>query len=195
MTDLLQDLPLRRHPRQARSRAKVSRALDAAERLLDTDGVEALNLTRVASEAGLTAGALHQYLPDRDVIIEVLSARYHRRLEALMEAAVASVDGQDPIGATLDAITEVYRDSDSLRAQRLRAGPHDSSEHYRRMTAILERALLAHGLVSPERSTAVAGTLFFAVDGVFRESFRRSPQGDPELLVEVERLVRAYLPA
>ena len=69
-------LPLRRQPNQARSRDKVARALAAADDLLDEAGPDALTLNRVAERAGLTAGALHQYLPDRDAIVEVLAARY-----------------------------------------------------------------------------------------------------------------------
>src|SRR3954447_25159346 len=63
----------RRVPRQARAREKLARVLEAADRLLAEEGVEALTTTRVAAAAGVSVGALYQYLPDRDAITEPLA--------------------------------------------------------------------------------------------------------------------------
>ena len=116
MAEPLEHLPLRRIPAQSRSRAKVARALAAADRLLDEKGPEALNLTRVAQEAGLSAGALHQYLPDRDAILRVLAARYYERLEALMAALMQVPDSAADIGGLLEAVVGIYRDEAALRS-------------------------------------------------------------------------------
>ena len=80
-------IPLQRAPRQQRSREKVARALAAASDLVAREGVSALTLPRVAEAAGVSVGALYQYLPDRDAIVRALVAEYHARLEALLENA------------------------------------------------------------------------------------------------------------
>ena len=189
-------LPLRRQPNQARSRDKVARALAAADDLLDEAGPDALTLNRVAERAGLTAGALHQYLPDRDAIVEVLAARYHERLEALMVDAMArpaDPQADDPIGTTLAAVAEVYRDTAALRSLRLGHQGTSSRAHKQRMAAHLARALAARGLVDGATAERVAPVIFFAADGVVQEAFRREPGGDPDLLEELGSMLRAYL--
>ena len=53
------DVPrLRRVPRQARSRERLARMLDAAEELLVAEGPGALTTTRVAATAGVSVGSL-----------------------------------------------------------------------------------------------------------------------------------------
>jgi AcrR family transcriptional regulator len=53
--------------------------LKAADRLLAAEGTDALTTTRVAAEAGVSIGALYQYLPDRDAILHALADRYLTR--------------------------------------------------------------------------------------------------------------------
>lgn len=194
MSEDLEHLPLQRHPTQARSRAKVVRALDAADDLLDESGPAGLNLTQVAKRAGVSAGALYPYLPDRGVILEVLAARYHRRLEELLRDAVAGLEGEgDLVGATLDRVAGVYRHSAGLRSLRLDHGSGESLAHRERMAAILEEVFRAHALVPSERAAAAAEVVFFAAHGVMQEAFRRRPEGDPTLIAGLVEMLRAYL--
>lgn len=190
----LDALPLRRKPAQDRSRAKVERALDAADRLLDAAGPSALSLNRVAAEAGLSVGALHQYLPDRDAIVEVLAARYHRRLEALLEDALRGPSTGDPIRAVLRGVVNVYRSETALRSVRLEGSEAASRAHKRRMAEALRTLLVARGWAHGAKAKAVADVAFFAADAVLHEAFRRAPDGDRALLRELERMLRAYLP-
>lgn len=180
---------LHRVPRQARSREKVAQALAAAERLLASEGVGALSITRVAAEAGVSVGALHQYLPDRDAIVHALLTRYHARFERLMGELVARpVDpGEDVVRALVADFAALYRGSTGIRA----LGPRvEARDHKTRMVALVGRLLDARGIGSDE---AVARTAFTAADAVLHEAFRDDPAGDPLLLAELELLLRTYL--
>lgn len=193
---------LRRVPVQARSREKVERALAAAAALLEREGVAAITLLRVADEADISVGALHQYLPDRESILVALSADYHVRHEQLMDELVAALAGErageragDPIGAVLGAVVELYRQQAGTRA--LRAALQSTAqlrltrEHKERMVAKVETLLIARGLAHPGDGTARA--VFHTADALMHEAFASDDEGDPVLLRELERLLRAYL--
>src|SRR5919202_2147736 len=99
MADVAAEIPrLRRVPRQARSRARLQRMLDAADELLASEGAEALTTTRVAEAAGVSVGSLYQYLPDKEAIVEALAGRYLAEFEALMEELAAQAPFEDPVG-------------------------------------------------------------------------------------------------
>src|SRR3569833_4143444 len=110
---------LRRVPRQARAREKLARVLEATDRLLAEEGVEALTTTRVAAAAGVSVGALYQYLPDRDAITEALAEGYLARLEDLMTSfadQAAKETWDDPVGLLVDAFAALYRAEPGFRA-------------------------------------------------------------------------------
>lgn len=76
--------PLRRRPRQARSRALVDAIVDAAARILARDGRESLTTNRVADDAGVSVGSLYQYFPNRESIIDAVADRHSARVSAVM---------------------------------------------------------------------------------------------------------------
>ncbi|WP_121255878.1 TetR/AcrR family transcriptional regulator [Nocardioides ferulae] len=195
---------LHRVPRQARSREKVVRALAAAERLLERDGAPALTVTGVAREAGLSVGALHQYLPDREAMTRALLTRYHARFERLLarlvEEAAGRPGGIGELDVVVAAFADLHRRSAGVRA--LRGERPDSEpetrEHKARMAALLLRLLRELGLlagVSDDRAALVARTAFATADALMHEAFREDPEGDPRLLAELDRLLAAYLHA
>ena len=116
------DVPrLRRVPRQARSRERLARMLDAAEELLVAEGPGALTTTRVAAAAGVSVGSLYQYLPDKEAIVEALAGRYLAEFEGLMEALAEEASAAperwtDPVGRLLDAFAQRYRERPGYRA-------------------------------------------------------------------------------
>src|SRR3954468_21993062 len=110
---------LRRVPRQARSRARLQRMLDAADALLATEGAAALTTTRVAEAAGVSVGSLYQYLPDKGAIVEALARRYLAEFEEVMDKVVeraASESWDDPVGVLIDTFAEHYRRRPGYRA-------------------------------------------------------------------------------
>ncbi|MGW1274458.1 TetR family transcriptional regulator [Streptomyces sp. NPDC002491] len=197
-------VPLRRTPRQARSRARLALMLEAAERILVAEGVEALTTTRVAAEAKVSVGSLYQYLPDRNAIIDALATGYFARLEGVMDdlvRAAAQERWDDPVGVLIDTYAEVYRTEHGFRAlwfgsgltERTRAADR---EHKGRMADGIRRVLRALGVTGDDESLARAGhTAILAADALAQEAFRRAPEGDALLLDEAKTMLRAYLTA
>jgi AcrR family transcriptional regulator len=196
------ELPLRRTPRQARSREKLARVLEAADRLLAAEGAEALTTTRVAAEAGVSVGALYQYLPDRDAIIDTLADRYLARLETLMNAYAESAAAEtwpDPVAVLVDAFAGLYRSEPGLRAlwfgrhltERTRAADR---VHKRSMAEGLHRILVAQHLLPADEAAATAcRTAFLAADAVIQEAFRTEATGATDLLDQLKTMLRSYL--
>ncbi|MFJ9742143.1 TetR family transcriptional regulator [Streptomyces sp. NPDC101166] len=196
--------PLRRTPRQARSRARLALVLQAAERVLVDEGVEALTTTRVAAEAKVSVGSLYQYLPDRGAIIDALAAGYFTRLEAAMDElarAAAAERWADPVGVLVDAFAGIYRSEHGFRAlwfgsgltERTRAADR---EHKRRMADGVRRVLLALDAADDDEALARAcHAATLAADALAQEAFRRDPEGDRAVLDEAKVMLRGYLTA
>ncbi|MEH0548415.1 TetR/AcrR family transcriptional regulator [Streptomyces sp. B21-105] len=194
--------PLRRTPRQARSRARLALMLEAAERILVDEGVEALTTTRVAAEAKVSVGSLYQYLPDRNAIIDALATGYFARLEGVMDdlvLAAAQERWDDPVGVLIDTYAEVYRTEHGFRAlwfgsgltERTRAADR---EHKGRMADGIRRVLRALGVAGDDEALARAGhAAILAADALAQEAFRRAPEGDALLLDEAKTMLRSYL--
>jgi AcrR family transcriptional regulator len=195
---------LRKVPQQARSRAKVARVLEAADRLLAGEGAESLTTTRVAAEAGVSVGSLYQYLPDRAAIIDALAAGYLAKLEALMESFVDAAHAErwpDPVEVLVEAFAALYRDEAGFRA--LWFGRHLTEEtraadrrHKRTMATGVHRILCAQGVLHDDDQAAMfCYTAFLAADAVMQEAFRTEPAGAADLLDELKTLLRSYLAA
>jgi AcrR family transcriptional regulator len=194
--------PLRRTPRQARSKARLALVLRAAERILVEEGVEALTTTRVAAEAQVSVGSLYQYLPDRGAIIDALAAGWFSRLEGVMDDLVraAAVERwEDPVGVLIDAYAGIYRTEHGFRAlwfgsgltERTRAADR---EHKRRMADGIRRVLLALEVVRDDEPLARAcHAAVLTADALAQEAFRRVPDGDAALLEEAKVMLRGYL--
>ncbi|MGW4525583.1 TetR family transcriptional regulator [Amycolatopsis sp. NPDC004378] len=193
---------LRRVPRQERSRQKLAKVLEAADRLLAEDGVEALTTTRVAAAAGVSVGALYQYLPDRDAITEALADGYLARLEDLMTAFAAQAAQEtwdDPVGLLVDAFAALYRAEPGFRALWLGRGLTEVTReadraHKAVMATGVHRVLVAQGLLRDDDPAATAcRTAFLAADAVIQEAFRADPNGVAALLDQLKAMLRAYL--
>jgi AcrR family transcriptional regulator len=185
------DVPrLRRVPRQARSRERLARMLDAAEELLVAEGPAALTTTRVAAAAGVSVGSLYQYLPDKEAIVEALAGRYLAEFEALMEELAAHAPFEDPVGTLIDAFAARYRERPGYRAlwfgreltPALRAADLENK------SALANALLRAVGLGDGARTQAHAGVLI--ADALLQEAFRTD---SPELVEEAKRVLRLYL--
>ena len=64
-----------RLPRQARSRATFERLLDAAEELLEHEGVDGTSMAAVAQRAGSSIGALYTRVPDKTTLVRAVQLR------------------------------------------------------------------------------------------------------------------------
>ncbi len=193
---------MRRVPRQARSRERLAQVLAVADRLVATEGVEALRMVRLAQEAGISAGSLYQYLPDRDAVLAALAESYLERIEVVLAELVtasARERWEDPVAVLVDGFSEIYRRENGFRA--LWFGQHGSEAirhadraHKRRMADGLRIVLLAQQAV-PDRDWLPDACLSaqLMADALMQEAFRIDPEGDPKLLRELKFGLRGYL--
>src|ERR1022692_4446493 len=80
--------PARRLPVQSRSQHTVQRVLDAASSLLEQMPLEVVTTTRIATEAGLSIGALYRFFPDKQTIVDAIAVRHVIQFRSLVEETV-----------------------------------------------------------------------------------------------------------
>lgn len=82
---------LRRKPSQTRSREKVALILDCATALIAQQGSDAMRMSEVALNAGISIGALYQYFPDKTAIVRVLAQRYNQEARECIKQCLTQV--------------------------------------------------------------------------------------------------------
>lgn len=82
-----QRLKPRKAPVQRRSAQTVEAVLEAAARILETQGLVACTTNAVAERAGVSIGSLYQYFPNRDALTVALIERETAQLVVDIEAA------------------------------------------------------------------------------------------------------------
>jgi AcrR family transcriptional regulator len=193
---------LRRAPQQPRSQAKISQAVEAADRLLARDGANGVTTTRVATEAGIAVGTLYRYFPDKEALFDALASRCLTRFESLMDDLVEQSRTEkwaDPVGTLFDVYAELYRTDASLRAiwfggllsENLREADR---AHKRVMADGLRHILVAQGIAAdvPELAT-VCHAAMLASDAITQEAFRTRDSGDVALMAEAKTMLRSYV--
>jgi AcrR family transcriptional regulator len=192
---------LRRPPIQQRSTERVERILEAAQRVLEREGAEALSTVRVAKEAGVSIGSLYHWYPDKEAIAEALALRYWDELANLIEEVADATERgavEAPIERTLEVLAAGFRARPGFLALwfgGLRTeGVRDATRPVRqRAAAAIERLLVVIAPGSdPALRAKVANVLTVMGDGLLREAFRLDPDGQPELLGEGAIALRAY---
>ena len=107
--------PTRRLPLQSRSQQTVQRVLDAASSLLTQMPLDDVTTTRIATEAGLSIGALYRFFPDKQTIIDAIAVRHVEQFRASLETTVmktierefAHLETFDP-ARILDSVVDAY---------------------------------------------------------------------------------------
>jgi AcrR family transcriptional regulator len=197
-------LPLRRVPAQARSRDKLIRALRAADEIVAKEGLDGVNLPKVAERAKVSVGALYQYLPDRDAIVAALVWRYHARLESLFDDVVAAArlhpPSSDPIDYVIDAVAQIYSEEESARSLRASANSSALDEHRQahrlRMAAKVADLLEVVGVPAASLGAPgppVAEVAFITADALLHEAFAVTEPQRSAIIEELRRLLRGYI--
>jgi AcrR family transcriptional regulator len=193
---------MRRVPQQQRSRDLVTSVVDAAERLLATEGHHALTTTRIAREAGVAVGSVYQYFPDTAAILAAVADRHITAFGALMDHAARVAREErwdDPVGTLVDLFAARWREEPGYRALWLGVGlPPELLEadraNKRALADGVRRVLVAQGLAQdgPHLVTVCEAAVITA-DALLQEAFRRDPAGEPTLLYELKTILRGHL--
>lgn len=94
----------RKFPRQARSRARVERILQAARTLLERDGLQRLTTNRIAGEAQVDIASLYQYFSGKEAILYTLAERWIAGVHGVYERHQGLILAGQPLVVTLRRI-------------------------------------------------------------------------------------------
>lgn len=99
----------RKVPIQPRSRATTAAIVEAAARILERDGIDALNTNSVAKRAGVSIGSLYQYFPSKAAILaELIQRERGKRAEAVGAAiaATSTLEMESVVRAVVEAVLD-----------------------------------------------------------------------------------------
>ena len=195
----------RRRPKQARAEFALDSILEAAARTLESHGKAGLTTQRVADTAGFSIGAIYQYFPNKDGLVEALARRELERLTAMMKEALAQpapfgtgINARKMIRTTAAFIGDRPRLYGILRAEWSDAAPDtpigQGMLHYFEMiSSTLNRE-------NPELGKRIAGAearfvLFRAISGVLLAAALERPNylGTDAFEDEMVRLILGFL--
>ena len=197
----------RRKPTQARARATMDMIFEATARIIERNGIAALNTNRIAERAGISIGSLYEYFPNKDAILIAMARQRLAEDERLVRQALAGPDADQNVSLArraIHALVALHEDRPKVRraimAVHLAHG--FGSEHARPVQEIAELIVQRNTRLLGDKTAAVLdhASLFVitrAVIGVIRAAFeeRSLLPGTTSLEDELVRLVEAYLAA
>ncbi len=151
---------LRKTPRQRRSTATVDTILEAAARILETQGLDGFNTNAVATRAGISVGSLYQYFPSKHAVLAELVRRHRSRTWGRVGAAIEKSRGK-PLTFLVRALVEVAVDQQFERPALARtldyveADPtfgDQGADDLKQALEQIARALRAHGIRDPKNA-------------------------------------------
>lgn len=77
--------------------------IDAASRIIEREGVDALRMTRIAELAGCTRALVYRYFPTRQDIYSAIAHRFYEELDALLpleEQSIGFTSASQPTAAS-----------------------------------------------------------------------------------------------
>jgi AcrR family transcriptional regulator len=98
--------PLRRAPKQVRSRLIVDAIVEAGRRILESDGPGAFTTNRIAERAGISIGSLYRYFPNKEAIVAAICDHETQRALAEIRAAERWPIDELPLHDALAAIVD-----------------------------------------------------------------------------------------
>jgi len=138
----------------ARRTLDTGQVVDAAARIADREGVEAITLTRVADELGVRQPALYRHVDGYDALIRSLGLRGREILGARLAEAAIGVAGAEAVRAVGLAWRGVVVDHPGLYAATDRypcAGDAELEEAVERIVAVIAQSLAGFDLDDTDR--------------------------------------------
>lgn len=169
--------------------------LDAVERVLKREGVNAITTNRIAEAAGVSIGSVYQYFPDKRSIFAALHQRHVEQVGQVIERTVAEHAAsslEDFTCALVEGLLDAHAIDPELHEIITDAVPESSQGFRRALAATFERAR-ANGSPRGDRPALVLPHLVEAlVHGGVTQRSLLSLDGAKQ---EAVRAVRAYLGA
>jgi AcrR family transcriptional regulator len=145
---------------------------------------------------------VYRFFPDRQAIVEALAVRYWSDFADLV-AGVAEADELEPVADPADAVLSVLAAGfrarpgflalwyGGLRTERVRDRTRDARQA---IATSIERIFSVHWpSAAVETRILTAEMVVLAGDGLLREAFRRTPEGDARLLSEARVMLASYI--
>jgi AcrR family transcriptional regulator len=120
----------------------VDAVLDAVERVLKREGVNAITTNRIAEAAGVSIGSVYQYFPDKRSIFAALHQRHVEQVARVIEHTLtehASASLEDFTCALVAGLMDAHAIDPELHAIITDAVPESSPGFRRALTATFER--------------------------------------------------------
>jgi len=193
----------RRRPTQERSRRTVARLLDAAEKIVDEEGVAAATTRAIADRAGVAYPSLYRFFRDRDEILDQLLERHTTEVDRLSVEAEPTwhIDSPaDLFDAEFALHIAYYREHPSAAKLWLggRASEAVTAFVHQRMRTLADRLhglLVAQGLLSPDADPRIVLIAVELGDRAIELAHRDRDDFDEELLELGRAALAAYVSA
>ncbi|GGC66390.1 TetR/AcrR family transcriptional regulator [Undibacterium terreum] len=188
----------RKTPGQGRAVATVAAILEAAARILETEGLAAYTTNAVAALAGVSIGSLYQYFPSKDAITRAL---INREAEQLLED-VNSIEITNDPHAGLElliraAVKHQFRRPGLARLLDVEEIRLPMSEDYVRMGREIakkfERCLAGTGMVARKDLATTSRDLASIVKALVDAAGQRGETNEPALVARVRKAVFGYI--
>ncbi|MFK7992210.1 MAG: TetR family transcriptional regulator [Sandaracinaceae bacterium] len=208
------DKNTKKTPKQARSRDTERRLIEAAARIVESEGLGALSVAKVVRAAKSSVGSFYARFDDKDDLLRAVHAARMRtrldELEALAETgALADTEGRVLVSLCMEQIVAHYREQPRLMAA---FHARSSADPERWRAAVLDHRRLSDALVrillqgrwegaseldhpEPERAFELALLLVFSFIGDLAVHDESIPPPFPldALVAELTRVVVRYV--
>lgn len=199
---MTEETTMRRMPKQSRGQQRVEQILNAAARLVASEGYENVSTNAIAKEAETSIGSLYQFFPNKEAVYEALAARYVAELSGLlaetagMDAALSLPDQFDHL---LDQLAVFYKENPGF--QPLFFGTYKTAvissgeAVFSQMVAGMD-AILARHTTSPAPQRALqASIIIHTLKSTLPLIATADESENQAALQEIKRMMRGYLDA
>ena len=191
----------RKTPAQQRSLATVAAILEAAARILETQGLGAYSTNAVAARAGVSIGSLYQYFPNKDSITRALIRRNVDALLADLRQVDCAARADTPMHALSQVVDVAVRHQLQrpelarlldLEEMRLPAD-QDLQRAGQEARGIFAQCLRVTDMVPARELAVVCDDLFAIVKGMVDAAGQRGEASEKALSRRVRRAVFGYV--
>lgn len=194
----------RRVPTTRSARATLDALLDAAEKVLEAEGFEAMTMARIGREAGVAKASVYHYFASKEALAQQVGARMWQGLAAAVGERYVATVGTGflvTIRATVDAAFDFAASHRGLLGRWYKGAPHLGSPSLE--GPVLKGLLETFGVILAEKGAVhgltngpmAARVVVAALGGMLSIVARDRPDDfdDPLFREEVQKLVLRYL--